>query len=270
MKATDRTQPEPLDADDLAAMEEERDFLLASIDDLDRERAAGDLAADDHAALRDDYTARAAEVLRAIDQQREARGQGAPSSSRGRRVAVVGAVAAVAVLAGILVAQASGRRQAGDTITGAGAVPTTRGAPTRADAADRCIDLTSAGRAAEAITCYRAVLDDEPGNATALTYLGWTLVLSSGSLPEETGADALDAGKDFLARAVAADPDLPDPRAFRAIVAEREGRLADARAELDALDRLDPPPDIRALTAGLRDRVERGLRTTTTATGTGP
>jgi len=256
-----------LDPDGLAALEEERDFLLASIDDLDAERAAGDLGTEDHAALRDDYTARAAEVIRAIDERRAAQPDTVSRDTTGRRVAVVMAVAAVALLAGVLVAQASGRRQSGDTITGSGAVPSTPTDPSR-----RCIDLTSTGRAAEAITCYRAVLDDEPDNATALTYLGWTLVLSSGSLSGPTAADALAAGKDFLARAVTADPDLADPHAFRAIVAEREGRLADARAELDALDRLDPPTEIRALTAGLRDRVERGLRAgaSTTTTTAGP
>ncbi|MEY2426529.1 MAG: hypothetical protein QOI61_2101, partial [Actinomycetota bacterium] len=47
----------------------ERDFLLRSIADLDAEQEAGDLATDDFAALRDDYVARAAAVLRALEER---------------------------------------------------------------------------------------------------------------------------------------------------------------------------------------------------------
>lgn len=48
-------------------LEEERDFLLRSISDLDRERAANDLAEADYRRLRDGYTARAADVMRRLD-----------------------------------------------------------------------------------------------------------------------------------------------------------------------------------------------------------
>ena len=45
---------------------EQRDFLLASLDDLDAEYAAGDLDKRDYDELRDGYVGRAAEVLRAL------------------------------------------------------------------------------------------------------------------------------------------------------------------------------------------------------------
>lgn len=48
------------------ALEEERDFLLRSLEDLGRERAAGDLGEEDDRARRDDYTPRAAAVLRRL------------------------------------------------------------------------------------------------------------------------------------------------------------------------------------------------------------
>ena len=48
-------------------LEEQRDHLLASLDDLDAEYEAGDLDDDDYRTLRADYTARAAAVIRAID-----------------------------------------------------------------------------------------------------------------------------------------------------------------------------------------------------------
>jgi tetratricopeptide (TPR) repeat protein len=48
-------------------MEEEREFLLRSISDLDREWAANDLTETDYRRLRDGYTARAAVVLRELE-----------------------------------------------------------------------------------------------------------------------------------------------------------------------------------------------------------
>ena len=50
-----------------AELEDERSFLLDSLEDLERERAAGDLSDADYEVLRDRYTRRAAEVLRALD-----------------------------------------------------------------------------------------------------------------------------------------------------------------------------------------------------------
>lgn len=49
-----------------SVLEEEREFFLRSLQDLEAERAAGDIDEVDYLALRDDYTARAAEVLRQL------------------------------------------------------------------------------------------------------------------------------------------------------------------------------------------------------------
>ena len=57
--------------DRLAELEEERRFLLRSLDDLDREHAAGDVDKHDYATLRDGYTARAATVIREIESAHE-------------------------------------------------------------------------------------------------------------------------------------------------------------------------------------------------------
>ena len=55
-------------------LEQERDFLLRSLSDLERERAAGDMEEADFLALRDGYTARAAAVLRALEAARSSIG----------------------------------------------------------------------------------------------------------------------------------------------------------------------------------------------------
>jgi len=254
-----------LDPDALAALEEERDFLLRSLEDLEREHEAGDIDEDDFRELSDGYTARTAEVLRAISEQRAAFDSADRPSSLGRRITIVAGILAVGILAGVLVSQASGRRGAGETITGAGAIPRTA----TQDARD-CVGLTSTNKIADAVACYRKVLDRDPKNPTALTYLGWTLVLTSGSIEGETGQQAFDTGKAFLAKAVKSDPTFPDAYAFTAIVAEREGRPLDAKAALDTLDKLNPPPDIASLTDSLRDKVEKEIRTATTTTTSAP
>ena len=50
-----------------AAMEEERDFLIRSLHDLEAEHDAGDIDDADYESLRDDYTARAARLLRELE-----------------------------------------------------------------------------------------------------------------------------------------------------------------------------------------------------------
>ena len=53
--------------DRLAALEDERRFLLRSLADLDREHDAGDVDDSDYETLKDGYTTRAAVVLRNIE-----------------------------------------------------------------------------------------------------------------------------------------------------------------------------------------------------------
>ncbi|HEY1732847.1 MAG TPA: hypothetical protein VGG23_00270, partial [Acidimicrobiales bacterium] len=49
-----------------SVLEEEREFFLRSLRDLEAERAAGDIDEVDYLALRDDYTVRAAHILRQL------------------------------------------------------------------------------------------------------------------------------------------------------------------------------------------------------------
>ena len=74
-----------VDVDELARLEEERDFLLTSLRDLELEREAGDIDELDYTRLRDDYTARAATVLRAIGQHASRQGTRSKERARSRR-----------------------------------------------------------------------------------------------------------------------------------------------------------------------------------------
>lgn len=229
-----------LDPDALAALEEERDFLLRSLDDLEREHAAGDVDADDYAQLKDDYTARAAAAIRAVEQRQAAIAAAAPASSPARRLAWVAAVVVFAVLAGVLIARSSGTRRAGDTASG-DILADTRTLLAEAQQAAAARDYDSS------IELYTEALSLSPSNTEALTYRGWSRFRDG---------DATGAATD-IDDAIALDPDYPDARVFRASVAFNAGDVAGAAAQLAVFDRLDAPAMMQQILESqrLRERI---------------
>lgn len=233
-------QAGPADPDAYAALEEQRDFLLGSLDDLEREHEAGDIDDVDYRGLKDDYTARAAAVLRALDEGQARFSAARPDRSWSRLIAVFVVVALLATGAGLLLARASGTRDRGDQISGDIRI-------TNRDRLLQALDRLTAGDPVAALELYDEVLETEPDNAEALTYRGWTLALSQ--LPED--------GLEWLDRAIEVDPDYPDARALRAVTLARFlGRPDEALAELDALDTEILAPDLVALVEGLRASLE--------------
>lgn len=224
-----------LGPDELAELEEERDHLLASLEDLEREHDAGDLDDVDYEALKDDYTARAAEVLRALEEHRRVIREAGPRRSPGRTAAVVVGVLAFAVVAGVLVARGAGQR-GGGTLTG-------NDNGLREQLAN-CQPLAFQDPA-EGVDCYQEILDASPDNVEALTYQGWALIRD----------DRVSEGAERLDRVVELDPDYPDARVFRAVVASRAASAAgaagdreaaraaylEAAEEIDRFYRNDPP-----------------------------
>jgi tetratricopeptide (TPR) repeat protein len=233
------------------ALEDQRDFLLRSLEDLEREHAAGDVDERDYAALKDDYTARAASVLRQLDE-----GTAGPAARRRppvrRRLATLAGVLAFAGLAGLLVAQASGRRDQGELSSG----DIRQSVTEKLNEARR---LLSEGDAQGAVDLYDEVLVDQPANAEALTYRGWVLYQVLGE-PEDGLSSLLDAAT--------ADREYPDAAAFLAVVFFRNGLVEQAANELDRFEALDPPPAVLELTAGLREQIDSILAATTTTTTT--
>ena len=76
-----------------------------------------------------------------------------------------------------------------------------------------------AGLLVEAADRYNALLDTNPNDSVALAHYGWMLSRAAASNPSLTtlAGDAIT----LLDRAVDADPELPDARWFRAVVAHR-------------------------------------------------
>jgi tetratricopeptide (TPR) repeat protein len=267
-----------LDPDALAALEEQRDFLLRSLADLEREHQAGDLSDDDHTALKDDYTARAAEVIRAIEAQEAAFAAAKRPASPKRTAAWVLGVVGFAVLAGFLAANAMGARKAGESASGG--ISVTASPSQRANECATTISTDPQG----AFECLTDVLEDDPENAVALTWSAWVLSLSANSFEDSERVLAQAEAAIRLERAVAADGDYSFARAFRAIVAYRNGRYADAERFLQEFRDNDPSAqaaeiieqqDLEAnIAAGLADQdaasPPTSIPTVTTTTTTTP
>ena len=213
-------------------LQEERDFLIASLRDLERERDSGELAEADYVALKDDYTARAAAVLRAMEGGAGGKGRrtvaARPSAGRRPLVVTLAVILAVVALTAGAVTAFSGRREAGAPMTGS--LPDSpQGRMAQA------LQLESEGKAADALKIYDQLLRTDPRNVQALAYRGW--LLKRAGLPDLAMA-ALD-------QAVTIDPRYPDAHFFRGMVLYQDRKdPAGAVAEFRLFLSNNPPQEM--------------------------
>ena len=213
-------------------LDDELSFLLGSLEDLERERAAGDLSDADYATLRDSYTQRAAEVLRASGRETSAKAssedaqpsEGAQSSDaspspmsagaespervvpprrRRRAVLVVGSMVLVVAVAVAVVVSQTGTRLPGQTATGS--VNLSGGAQLRRTLA-QAETLETSGNAAGALRLYHQVLVQEPNQPEALAESGW--------LEYQAGVQAQDAGLLSSAQQLEQEAQRAEPGAY--------------------------------------------------------
>lgn len=238
--------------------EEERDFLLRSLEDLEVERAAGDVDAHDYAALHDSYVARAAAAIRDVD------GADAPRAPRriGWRPLAWGVlVLAVAAGAGVVVARNTGERSPGMGMTGAvddGSV------------SSLLVKARSMGMSdmAGTLDLYSRVLAIEPDNVEALTYFGWYTVLSATQQTDsDRGSQMLQSGMVLLRQATVTDDTYPDAHCFLGIAFFRFLDDAEAAApEIDACLKANPPAQVKTMVEGLAAQIDTATANTTTTT----
>ncbi|MCU1429365.1 MAG: cytochrome c biosis factor [Actinomycetia bacterium] len=100
------------------SLEAERDFLLRSLDDLDNERAAGNIDDATYARLHADYTARAAAVLRQLRDGLDLAPTVARPVTRRRQVLTLGVIAVFALTSAGLLVQSVRQRGPGGSLTG--------------------------------------------------------------------------------------------------------------------------------------------------------
>lgn len=235
-----------MNPDELADLEEQRDFLVRSLDDLERELGAGDIDALDAATLRQDYSRRLGEVRTAIATGQASLLHRDRPRRRGRLAATVALVALLAVGAGVAVAQTSGSRKPGDTLTG-GIRESSNNRLNRAAA------LQERGDYLDALKEYDAVIEADPGNAEALAERGFLLLrLSIGTDETSLVAD----GQAYIERALAIAPDDPRWLFYRAVGFRFAGDDEAASAAFDAALAADPAPDLRRTIEDFRASID--------------
>lgn len=221
-----------------ADLEAERDFLLRSLEDLEGERASGGIDDESYQRLHDDYTARAAAAIRALDKG-PAPADGPPPDRLRRRVLIFGGIAAFAALAGIAVASALGARLPGQTSSGntANGVPTTvtpaqQRRLVEAAVARNPSDLNSRFLLARlleqgndlvgALTQYDQIAKIQPANAEAQAQAGRIVYLTAQAAPADQVTNLVAKARARFDLAVALDTFNSDAHFFRAIVLANE------------------------------------------------
>ena len=232
---------EPVTFDDERSfLADERSFLLASLDDLECERAAGDLTDDDYLALRAGYERRAVDVLAALaaDEAKPEEGAGhlgAPSTTswrrRARRALVALAVAGAALGAGLVVDGSAGNRLPTQSITGS--LPPAIGN----ELVDAQTDLVR-GDDVQALKLFEAVLAAQPNEPEALAYSGW-IVANAGVASKSPSL--LARGVASLKAAERADPSYPDTYLLLGLTNLGTGDPAAAVSDLHRYLALGPP-----------------------------
>lgn len=230
----------------MSGLIEERDFLLRSIADLDAELAAGDISEEDYRALRDDYTARAAALIRQLDST-SSEGQvdmDQPAAPRPRRRLAIAAagVVALSLAAGWGLSSAMGERLPGEQATGSIV-------ETPVDPLDRAQRLVSEGKVLEAVKLYDEVLAENPTGRTkaiALAQRGWLISRAASADPS-----LADKGLAQIDEAIAADPKYADAYFFKGMLLLRDkddpvGAVVAFRAFLS----MGPPPELATFVEG--------------------
>lgn len=248
-----------LPADERDRLERERDFLLRSLDDLEREREKGAIDDESYARLHDDYTARAASAIRSLRDGVDERPAAAPTSTRRRVLTAVG-VSAFVVLVAVVLAAALTDRLPGQTSSGNTGSEQAAGDGDRGGAitveerrrrleravADNPDDIASrlllaryleaGGDLAGALQRYDEVLARSPQSAEAEAQAGRILYLTARAAVK-VNPDSVDGlvrqAMARLDRAIEIDATYPDARFFRAIVEANEfGDFAAAQNDL--------------------------------------
>lgn len=239
-------------------LQEEREFLLQSLADLEREFVAGDVDAADYNSLKDSYTARAAIIIRELSAEVE------PVARRirsWRPLAWSALVVVLAITAGVVVARSTGERLPGQGMNG----PIDDGSVSSLLVQARSMGMSDIPAV---LDLYSRVLAIEPDNVEALTYFGWFTVLSSTQEADaNAGATRLQNGMVLLRQATIADPTYPDAHCFLGISFFRFiDDAAAAQPEMTACLDANPPAEVASMVQGLVTQIDEAVSASSTTT----
>lgn len=280
---------ERLDPEGRRQLEEERAFLMQSLDDLDAEHETGGIDDESYAELHDDYTARAAAVIRTLRDGVDVMPAPRPRAPRRTRVRalLVSAVLVFAIAAGTSLAYALGARLPGQTASGNSQASPSTTTPAQAalskkitgleqqvnaspDDYDLRLQLARAyeenGDLPNALKQSDAAMTIDPNRPEGHANAARLIYLASESAPAQTAKDQLVA--EALAgftKAIEVGPDYPDSYYFRAVLWSQSLRdLARAQVDLQSYLRRAPDGTWAQLARTLLAQVTTALETPST------
>ena len=234
---------------------DQRTFLLQSLRDLDAEFKAGDLDLDDYNSLRSDYVARTAQVLKELESPEPTSSirENTKSTKRARQTVItLLLVLIVATGTGWLVAQQSGQRLSGQSLSG-GIEDSTASLLSRARATN-FVDPQAA------IELYSQVLGLDPDNVEALTYRAWLLALIARGAGIEIKQLAFLSASSDLERAIKIDANYPDAHCFLGIIRFRlAGDAIGSREQLTICESQNPPAEVQSFVESIIAEVDAAI-----------
>lgn len=240
---------------------DQRTFLLQSLRDLEAEFKAGDLDLDDYNSLRSDYVARTAQVLKELESPQSnvihsstsSIRENAKSTKRARQTVItLLLVLTVATGTGWLVAQQSGQRLSGQSLSG-GIEDSTASLLSRARATN-FVDPQAA------IELYSQVLGLDPDNVEALTYRAWLLALIARGAGSEIKQLAFLSASSDLERAIKIDANYPDAHCFLGIIRFRlAGDAIGSREQLTICESQNPPAEVKSFVDSIIAEVDAAI-----------
>ena len=237
------------------SLEDQRKFLLQSLRDLDAEFKAGDLDLDDYNSLRSDYVARTAQVLKELESPEPTSSirENTKSTKRARQTVItLLLVLIVATGTGWLVAQQSGQRLSGQSLSG-GIEDSTASLLSRARATN-FVDPQAA------IELYSQVLGLDPDNVEALTYRAWLLALIARGAGTEIKQLAFLSASSDLERAIKIDANYPDAHCFLGIIRFRlAGDAIGSREQLTICESQNPPAEVKSFVESIIAEVDAAI-----------
>jgi len=239
----------------IESLVDQRKFLLQSLRDLDAEFKAGDLDLDDYNSLRSDYVARTAQVIKELESPEpiSSNSVNTKSTKRARQTVItLLLVLIVATGAGWLVAQQSGQRLSGQSLSG-GIEDSTASILSRARATN-FVDPQAA------IELYSQVLGLDPDNVEALTYRAWLLALIARAAGSEIKQLAFLSASSDLERAIKIDASYPDAHCFLGIIRFRlAGDAIGSREQLTICESQNPPAEVKSFVESIIAEVDAAI-----------
>ena len=234
---------------------DQRTFLLQSLRDLDAEFKAGDLDLDDYNSLRSDYVARTAQVLKELESPEPTSSirENTKSTKRARQTVITLLLVLIfATGTGWLVAQQSGQRLSGQSLSG-GIEDSTASLLSRARATN-FVDPQAA------IELYSQVLGLHPDNVEALTYRAWLLALIARGAGSEIKQLAFLSASSDLERAIKIDANYPDAHCFLGIIRFRlAGDAIGSREQLTICESQNPPAEVKSFVESILAEVDAAI-----------